>query len=313
MTIRPFLVTDYAALASVVNAAYPDYPETPEELRHYDDARPERVRWGRFLAEKGGSVVGYGLWCNNDEMFHPQKFDLNVAVLPEVRGEGIGKALYEACLSAIAPYEPVLYRCQVREDDPRTLRFVGERGFTETMREWESRFDPRTFERADYADAEARVAQQGIEVKSLRELMATPGWEERLYALDCAITADMPMTDVYTKPDFADWTKNCLENPGFWPDGFFVALDGEKLVGESTLWTQQSGPDLYVGATGVLPEYRRRGIALALKLHACQAAKERGTPELKTWNASTNAGMLAINEKLGFQKKSAWVVFEKML
>lgn len=313
MTIRPFTENDYLALVKVANAAYPDYPETPEEARHYDTTRPEKVRWGRFLAEKDGEVVGYGMWRNNNEMFHPQKFDLDIAIQPELRGEGIGKALYDACLEAMQPYDPILYRTTVREDSDRGLRFVEERGFTEAMREWESRFDPKTFERSAYADAEARVSEQGIRIQTLAELMKTPDWEEKLYELDCTVVSGMPMTDVYTKPDFSDWKKHMVANPGLWPEGYFIALDGDNYIGESTLWTQQSGPDLYVGATGVLPEYRRRGIALALKVHACQAAKERGTPELKTWNASTNVGMLSINQKLGFVRCPAWINFEKTL
>jgi GNAT superfamily N-acetyltransferase len=313
MTIRPFLEADYPALAVVSNAAYPDYPQTPAEQREYDEKRPEKVRWGRLVAEDAGKLVGYGFWGNNNEMFHPQKFGLDIATLPEVRGAGVGRALYEACLDATKPFDPILYRCQAREDDARSLRFLGERAFEEKMREWESRFDPMSFVRESFVSAEERVAGQGIEIKSLTELQATPGWEQKLYDLDCAVVSAMPMTDVYTPPDFDDWRKNCLENSGIWPGGYFVALDGDDFVGESTLWTQQSGPDLYVGATGVLPAYQRRGIALALKLHACQAAKERGVRELKTWNATTNVGMLAINEKLGFVRQPAWICFEKEL
>ncbi len=314
MTIRVFSESDYPALAAVANAAYPDYPQTPAEQRESDGKRPAKVRWGRFVAEDSGELVGSGFWGNNDGMFHPQKFGLDIAVVPGVRGAGIGKALYDACLEATKPYDPILYRCQVREDEARSLRFVQERGFEEKMREWESRFDPASFVREGFREAEERVSGQGIHIKSLVELRETPGWEQKLHALDCAVVSAMPMTDVYTPPDFDDWKKNCLENSGFWPDGYFVALDGENFVGESTLWTSQADDgQLYVGATGVLPEYQRRGIALALKLHACQAAKERGVRELKTWNATTNVGMLTINEKLGFVRQPAWINFEKAL
>lgn len=313
MTIREFTEADYPGVTAIANAAYPDYPETVEETRHYDSTRPEKIRWGRLVAEDAGQLVGYSLWRNSSDMFHPQKFEVDVAVLPEVRGEGVGKRLYDAARAALAPHEPTLFRSQVREDDPRTLRFASDRGFSETMREWESHFAPADFDRAAFAEDEARVAAQGIVIKPLAELSEIPGWEEKLYELDCVVCSGMPMPDVYTKPAFSDWRKGCLENPNFWPGGFFVALDGDEFVGESTLWTQQAGDGLYVGATGVLPEYRRRGIALALKVHACQAAKERGVPQLKTWNATTNVGMLAINQKLGFARRPAWIVLEKSL
>lgn len=61
--------------------------------------------------------------------------------------------------------------------------------------------------------------------------------------------------------------------------------------------------------TGVIRDYRRRGIALALKVHGIAHAKENGYKKIRTMNESTNRAMLNINERLGFAKRPAWIAY----
>jgi ribosomal protein S18 acetylase RimI-like enzyme len=61
---------------------------------------------------------------------------------------------------------------------------------------------------------------------------------------------------------------------------------------------------------GVLPEYRRHGIATALKIKTITYARERGFHRLLT--NSDNPAMQALNKKLGFHSGS-WRVYRKAL
>jgi len=65
--------------------------------------------------------------------------------------------------------------------------------------------------------------------------------------------------------------------------------------------------------TGVIREYRGRGIATSLKLKVIDFGKKNGYGTIKTWNDSGNASMLAINNKLGFKRKVGWILMEKIL
>jgi mycothiol synthase len=53
--------------------------------------------------------------------------------------------------------------------------------------------------------------------------------------------------------------------------------------------------------TATLPEYRRRGLALLVKLAAARWAADAGIERLLTENDEDNAGMLTINERLGYR------------
>ncbi|MGE5591055.1 MAG: hypothetical protein ACM3ZA_10635 [Bacillota bacterium] len=49
-----------------------------------------------------------------------------------------------------------------------------------------------------------------------------------------------------------------LESSTFLAEGEFIALDGDRWVGLSTLWNWPEAGAINTGLTGVLPEYRRR-------------------------------------------------------
>jgi GNAT superfamily N-acetyltransferase len=104
-----------------------------------------------------------------------------------------------------------------------------------------------------------------------------------------------------------------LANPNLLPEGYMVALEGKKYVGMSNLWNAETIPDVWTGLTGVLREYRGRGIAMALKVVVLGWAKEAGILGTRTWNAEQNAGMRGINERLGFEILPAWYTCAKII
>jgi GNAT superfamily N-acetyltransferase len=183
------------------------------------------------------------------------------------------------------------------------------------MRDWESRLAVQGFDPAPFATTSAQVLGAGFTIHSVAELaQSVPDWKQRLKELDWTITLDMPTTDTLTDPGFEHFEKTTLGHPSFLPDAWFVAREGDHWVGESALWKSEGEPEvLYVGATGVRREYRRKGIATALKLAAVQWAKDAGKREIRTWNAQQNRAMLSINEAMGFEKQPAWISYVKNL
>ncbi|MBX0327418.1 GNAT family N-acetyltransferase [Oscillochloris sp. ZM17-4] len=317
LVIRPFSGgdADYAAAVDVVNAVFPEYPDTVDEWRFGDANRPAHIKMERWLAELDGATVAYGNYHQFEGMYHPRKFGVFIAVLPALQGRGVGAALYDHVVAALDRHGPISLRARAREDAARSLRFLAGRGYREDMREWESRLDVAAFDPAPYAGHEAALRADGLRIAPLAELLERdPDCREKLWALDVELTRDVPHPEpitATTRESFEAWIFN---NPNFLPDGYFVALDGPDYVGSSALWRSQADSgELYTGLTGVRRAYRRRGIALALKLRDIAYAREHGVRVIKTWNEANNRGMLSINEALGFVKQPAWITFVKQL
>jgi mycothiol synthase len=321
ITIRDFENTDadYAALARIHNAVYPDYPDTPEEYRFYDERREPKYKLGRVMAELDGEPVGVGIYRQSVDAYHPQRFGFEVFVEPEYQSKGVGRALLEALETAIQPFDPIKIRSATRADWTRAVRFLEAAGFQEEYRAWESRLDVTRFDPSPFAELETNLKTDGIEILSVRDLeKLDPDWKRKLYDLDTDACRDMPSPEPFTGQTFERFEQVILGGPDFCADAFLVAVkrqpDGSlEYLSESTLWRKPGDENAFNGATGTRREWRGRKIALALKVKNLIWARENGITQIKTWNDDVNRPMLSINEKLGFEKMPAWVNVVKVI
>ncbi|MGK0619680.1 GNAT family N-acetyltransferase [Meiothermus cerbereus] len=305
--VRPFADRDYPAVVEVLKAAWPDEAHSEAGLREHDDHAPQ-IRWGRFVAEVEGQVVGVGDYTQFEGMYHPQKFGVWVTVKPTFRSQGIGKALYRQVLSALEPHHPISILSSTREDQPHALAWLGKLGFVEKMRYWESRLDVQRFDFAPWAGRMEAVEAAGFALKSLQELEADKEHRQKLYDLWLEARLDVPRPEEISEVSFEDYCKWVFESRYYLPEGHFVAIDKTtgQYVALSTLW-KTDGDYLQTGLTGTRRAYRRKGLALALKLKGIRFAKAYGAKEIRTGNETGNRAMLSINEALGFVKQPAWI------
>ncbi|MFB6285328.1 MAG: GNAT family N-acetyltransferase [Candidatus Bipolaricaulia bacterium] len=312
--IRPFEDEDYEAMVEVANRLFPDHPESVEEAQSRDRRRDPNCRFRRFVADRFGMVVGYAEYDQAPSMYHPQKFEIGVYVDPNRQRKGIGTALFDYLMMDLDPFDPLSLRSVAREDDAASVRFLTKRGFAEMVRSWESHLDVPSFDFSPYAELGDKVAQHGITLATLGELAADPARDRKLYELDLELLEDVPFPDERTRMSFEHFKRRFLHNPNLLSDAYCVAIDGDRYVGVSSLWASQASPDeLYTGLTGVRRDYRRRGLALALKLKTIQYAAEHNFRTIKALNASANRPILALNERLGYVKQLAWMTFAKDL
>jgi GNAT superfamily N-acetyltransferase len=237
-----------------------------------------------------------------------------VAVAPAYRHKGLGARLADDVERFAAAAGVRWLETETLERElAASLPLLRKRGFTELERYQTSRQKPAEVNLARLDELQERLREGGIETVVLPEIDGERTRQE-LYRCNTTIWRDMPHEAhvEWQDPPFETFTRSIYERPAVMLDSFFVARDGDHIVGLSYLLRRPDG-DAEVGDTGVLRSHRRRGIARVLKLLVTRWAAQHGVSAVHTDNRADNAGMLAINRELGFQPGEVVVVLEKTM
>ena len=316
-TIRSATPADYPVLVALNKASYPDYGETEEEWRHWDQTWDhEKYFKSRIVAEDAGRVVGFGLVNHMRWAFVPTKYRIDVTVHPDHRERGHGSALYEALLDKVRERAGKTVASSAKESMREGVRFLTKRGFREVKRDWESRLFVKGFDFARFASADGRVAKEGIRIATLADEMRRDSSAlQKAFELceDCRM--DIPSVDPPTRHTFEEFRREDIDAPSAILEAFYIAIDKDgRYLGVSNMFRSLDDPTfLWQGITGVRREARGRGVAMALKLRTVRYAIAEGIEHIKTWNDIHNRPMLSINEAMGFAKEPAWISYEKDL
>lgn len=306
---------EYARYADTYNAFMPPPPLTGAEVKSRDE-RKTRPR-GRYLIEQDGADIAVAGFSQSEFCAEPDRCFIWAYVRPEYLNQGIATFAQEKLFEQVAARGMNTLEAGCRETNQPGLEFLEAQGFAETMREWESILNVAAFDSAPFAGARERTEAAGLRLTTLADEVTSLGKQEayqRLYRLDEKVGPDVPSDSPEVTPPFEEWEKTLLSGPNFRPESFFLAVapDG-SYAGVSMLFHKQATTDLSTGLTGVTREWRRHGVALALKLMAISYAKSLGAPQIYTENATTNVGMLSINERLGFVRQPAEIYFKRTL
>ncbi|MBO1437388.1 GNAT family N-acetyltransferase [Meiothermus sp. CFH 77666] len=304
MHIHPFDFSEahYRVYAAVREAAHPEVLLDIAVLKHLDQTRAQSDVLERFLVEQGGQAVGVMEFATPYYDPKPGALEVRYHLRPEAHS--LEDAVWGFLMERLAPHSPKELLAQVREDWPE-YRYLLAQGFAEVERRWESVLDLHGFDPAPFE----RPLPPEMALRPLSELpWQEEGFQRALYALETSLLQDVPSTEPINLWPFEVWQERTLNDPNLLPEGYFLALQGEQMVGVTMLFKSSRPQTLRTGLTGVLRSHRRRGLALALKLRALEFARRYGARYIRTANHQINRPMLAINEALGFIKEPATVL-----
>ena len=308
--IRPVKAEDYEKIAPLWNSVYENDKSTAEELAYMDNAYEPPYLFKRFVFDQGDELVGMTSYEQYEGQYHPQKFAINVLVRADKRAQGIGRELYDFLLEQLKPFDPISFSAALREDDEAANHFAQTRGFVETKRDWESVLDMATFDAAKHTKP---LSDPDIRLTSYADWGVTPERDELFYEFVSRVRLDIPTSEPFTDLSYEQFRKFVIDAPDHFAEGVFFALVADKPVGMTDFMRSESTSDLSTGLTAVAREYRGKGLATALKVKALEFAQTYGAKKVFTDNDTTNVEMLAINEKLGFERLPAWISLQKTL
>ena len=314
--LRPTGSGDWASVAAIAAAAAEGDAEGGElwlrQRREFDESRYFRRH---YVAEheETGQLLGYG---SVEQTVYLPRYRLVLVVGPQWLRRGVGDLLLERLTHDLREAGAVTVTFRDYESTSEVQAFLKERGFTETTRLLELRLTVGNANGSAFSSAIERVKAQGISISTLREERERdPRYVEKLYGLTSALRLDDPARQPFAPPSYNEREARLwLELPYVLPDAYFIAKDGEEYVGVTDLNLLDAVPGgVSQGFTGVRREYRRRGIATALKVCAVEYAARHGYGTIRAFNQPAHAAPLALNERLGFRHLFSHVTLERCL
>lgn len=306
--LRPFRASDSGAVLAVAHAAIPyDAQGNQRWLRERLQVDEQRLLRRHYVLEDGRQgVVGYGA-VEQQPPDGPERLRLYEMMYPGYLRSGGGRALYGQLMRDVEELEVASLWMREYQQDTTLTGFMQERGFVQTRLTWEMRLTVARANVAQMTPILERVAGQGVVISNVEEERArAPNFAERFHELYNGVLGDdfAPLT-------FAEFLRR-LDRPRIMPQGLFFARDGDRLVGLSTLaYVEGETGEARQHWTGVLPAYRRRQIATALRLCCIDAASRLGYQTLVTYIDHQEPILLHLAEKLGFHRLFGYVTLEK--
>lgn len=309
--IREATDSDLPALTQVYNAYFPNMPMTVEQIRHDRQVRPAMLEARDFVSELDGVPVAFGGFQKAIWLSDPDRAFLRFLITPDASRLEQERDLLRWMIGFAAKQGNVRVYTGCCDQWSHHVDLIEQEGFTLVMRYPVTAVDLDDFDPNAYSDTIRSVTDGGLEIRSLAEISGD--WIGPLHDLHCAVIPDVPHAEP-ARPMPRWMFEEFVTDPlRYTAEGKYVAIDGDRFVGVSEI--QRNLADSTLGMTmltGVLREYRRRGVATALKASALAWAKAEGMQKVLTDNHERNP-MLDLNKQIGFREIYAFREYAKDL
>lgn len=313
--IREFQWEDIPAQVRIRNRLFPDTPQAVESVEHFEHTYPpDNPRCRYAVNNAAGTLVGLGVCDVPVWLDAPGVYRFYAMVDPDWQRRGIGRALLARLEQYADRQGAVRLISDCLENMDGSIRFLERSGFRQFGLRFESVCDLTSFDESRFPSVIDRVTSAGYEITTLAaERLINANADRDLYDLDEVISEDIPWPGgLRASISYENFRRMTLDSPEADPAAIFIAKRAGVYTGYTAI-SFRSSSSTYTSMTGVRREHRGHGLALALKLRSFRLMKERGCTETTTHNDTANQAILALNRKLGYQKRPGVLLWEKML
>jgi RNA polymerase sigma factor (sigma-70 family) len=308
--LRPFHDPDWTTVSAIASArARDDAPGHELWLRGRQKFDESRYFRRHYVVENaaGKQIIAYGAV---EQTVYLPKYRLLLVTDPQWLKRGAFDLLLDRLMEDLREAQAVTVSCRQYASETDLVSLLERRGFAETSRLLDMRLDVAN------VDTSLLPVLKDFSITTFAdERVREPRCVEKLYELTTLLSQDDPARGPFVPPAYnAREALMWMEMPYVLPEAYFIAKRGDEYVGVSDVSLFQAVPGgLTQGFTGVKREYRRRGLATALKLHCIVYAQSHGYRIIQSFNKPQQVAIRALNEKLGFQVLSENLVLEKCL
>jgi GNAT superfamily N-acetyltransferase len=316
LQLRPTTLDDAGLVSDLEAERDPKAPADPVLLRHWWRMADELEHAMRLIAVSDGRAIAFAAashhrWDPEEKRYGTIRIGLRHDAWSEPRFRQLVSAV-EAWLRAEAAATSV---ARVREDFRRDLESLERLGYRENRRMRISELDLHA-QRAEIMATRERcrdeMARQGVVLSVLSE-DGDPDKYRKLYAMVTESEKDIPTTVPWRELEFDEWKRFWFTNPAIREERFWVAREGDRIVGTSVLDTPVVRGIPWTAYTGTSRAVRGRGIARALKYESMAQAIELGYTRVRTNNDADNPAILRINEAMGYHPVAPLIELHRAL
>lgn len=312
--LRPLDNSDWKTIAQLAGTLEPDFRSENDlwmqARQNFDESRFHRSQYVVEHAETE-EILGYG--AIEQTVFLP-KYRLFLIIAPENLKNGAGDLLLNRLISDLQAAGAISVWHRNYAHLSETLDFLIDRGFAEVLNVADLRLEIEEANLTMFEPVRKQVAALGVEITTLAaERTRDANCERKLHRFLNEVKMDDAARQLFVPVPF-EAVRRYLNYRSALADACFIAKHGDEYVGFTDLHLRETRPGgLTCGFTGVSRPFRRSGVALVLKIHAIEYARSNNYRNIRAFNPPPNADMLALNEKLGFQRTFSYVTLESRI
>ena len=297
MNVRPITPDDFPALAAFLAEdethlfGRPSRVGVPDVTAWFSSPDLPHDTW---LFEEGSGLVGLGWVEKHDDT------GLAVGVVHrQWRGRGLGSKLVDRSEDRLRALGATRIHQVALAPDLAAAPLLERRGYREVRRFWEM-----TIELGDDPPPDPRLPE-GLRIE--------PFSSELARAFHGVLEGAFAEHWEYQPSTFEQWWERQTAKPDHDPSLWFLVRNDEDVVAATRNDPERSGGG-WIGAIGVSPAWRGRGLAKALLLHSFREFHRRGQRRVGLGVDSENTtGATKLYERVGMVVDTEQIVWEKTL